>query len=187
MPTVNLNAILVGVAYAALTGVFNLVLANKSQIEVWATANPRLAALFKFTRAIGFDPWALFASMTLLFAKKLPAAQRADSPVAVRAEETVRIIPSRRPGPPFPPAAALLLLAFVAHSQACAIWKPVARTADGIAEALCGQFFGEKQGISIEEAAKQFCATQDDLRPWIDQVLAAKRDAGKVALARKAK
>jgi len=69
----------------------------------------------------------------------------------------------------------------------CAGWKPVARTADGIAEALCGQFFGEKQGISIEDAARQFCTTQDDLRPWIDSVLAAKRDGGKMALARKAK
>lgn len=80
---------------------------------------------------------------------------------------------------------ALLALLLVVALPGCASWKPVARTADGIAESLCAHFFGEKQGISLEEAADQFCATREDLEPWIDQVLAAKQKAGKAALARR--
>ena len=67
---------------------------------------------------------------------------------------------------------------------ACASWKPIARTADGIAEALCAQFFSEKQGLSFEDAARGFCSTRDQLEPWIDGVLATKASAGRAALAR---
>jgi hypothetical protein len=65
----------------------------------------------------------------------------------------------------------------------CAGWKPIARTADGVAETLCAQFFGEKRGLSLEDAAKQFCSTRADLEPWIESVLAAKREAGPKAAA----
>lgn len=87
---------------------------------------------------------------------------------------------------PVPPAVlALMFFGFVSVVPACASWKPVARTADGIAETLCAQFFSEqKPGLTLEEAADQFCATHEDLKPWIDQVLAAKASAGKQALAR---
>jgi len=82
----------------------------------------------------------------------------------------------------------LLVLAFFGFTQvaACASWKPVARTADGLAEALCAQVFAEqKPGMSLEDAAREFCATEADLKPFIAQVLAAKQAAGKAALQRK--
>jgi hypothetical protein len=88
---------------------------------------------------------------------------------------------------PVPPA--LLVLAFLGFTNltACAGWKPIARTVDGAAEALCAQFFAEqKPGLSLEDAAKQFCATEADLKPWIDEVLAAKQAAGRAALAGRA-
>jgi hypothetical protein len=77
---------------------------------------------------------------------------------------------------------ALLLL------TGCAFWKdakPVLRDTNDIARSLCAQFFGEKQGISVVDAAKKFCETRDDFAPWIDSALAAKQAGGKAALARK--
>ncbi len=65
-----------------LTGIINLAFAYKSQIEAWAEANPRLASLLKFTRALGFDPWNLLSSLKLFAQKKLPDAQKSDSPIA---------------------------------------------------------------------------------------------------------
>lgn len=82
-----------------------------------------------------------------------------------------------------PKAPMLLLLLFVVPLSGCSSWKPIARTADGVAEALCAQYFGEKQKLSLEDAARQFCATRRDLDPWIDAVLAAKRNAGPQAAA----
>ncbi len=88
MPTINWNVILSAIAYAALTGVFNLLLGHKSQVEAWAESNPGLAAVLKFTRAIGLDPWGIIAALSLTFQKKLPEAQKADSVIAQR--ETVK-------------------------------------------------------------------------------------------------
>lgn len=83
------------------------------------------------------------------------------------------------------PLVVLLLVCSLPALHGCASWKPIARTADGVAETLCAQFFAEqKPGLSLEDAAKEFCATEADLRPWIDQVLAAKQTAGTQALAR---
>lgn len=87
---------------------------------------------------------------------------------------------------PVPPLAlALLFFGFVSVVPGCAGWKPAARTADGLAETMCAQFFSEqKPGLSLEDAAAQFCATHDDLKPFIDAVLSAKASAGKAALAK---
>jgi hypothetical protein len=93
--------------------------------------------------------------------------------------------PLSRRAPPLSMLMLVVLLGFV--PTGCAGWKPVARTVDGVAETLCAQFFGEKQKLSLEDAAKQFCATHEELQPWIDQVLAAKREGGKAALARTVK
>jgi len=82
MPELNWNVILSGLAYAALTGIFNLVLGRKSQIEAYATANPRLAAILKISRAMGFDPWNVISGLSLAFTKKLPEIQQADSKIA---------------------------------------------------------------------------------------------------------
>lgn len=64
----------------------------------------------------------------------------------------------------------------------CAEAKPYLRTADDVASSLCAIFFSEQQGLSVEEAAAKFCQTKDQLQPWIDEVLAAKRQAGIQAL-----
>jgi hypothetical protein len=70
-----------------------------------------------------------------------------------------------------------VLVAF--HSQACAGWKPFARDASDVARNLCGLFFAEKQGLSLEDAARQFCVTRDQLDPWLEEILRAKATAGK--------
>lgn len=133
MPTMNTNAILVGLLYGALTGIINVVFSQKSQIEAYASANPRLAAIGKLLRAIGFDPQNFWAFLTLIFAKVLPAAQRSDSPIAIReeakaeakalaadqADETVHIIPPSGPSS----AALILVVAFSWHTQACSAAK----------------------------------------------------------------
>ena len=64
-----------------LTGIINLAFAYKSQIEAWAESNPRLASMLKLSRAIGFDPWNFLSSLKLFAQKKLPDAQKADSPI----------------------------------------------------------------------------------------------------------
>lgn len=78
---------------------------------------------------------------------------------------------------------AFSLIALAMPLLGCSSWKPVARTGNDVARVLCGEFFGEKQGISFEDAAKKFCETRDDLAPWIDAVLAAKREAAPKAAA----
>ncbi len=75
MPELNWNAMLAALAYAALTGIFNLIFANKSQINAWCEANPRLAAALKITRALGLDPQHLWAALALVVKKRLPAVQ----------------------------------------------------------------------------------------------------------------
>jgi hypothetical protein len=75
MPQVDWNLILTSLLYAALTGVFNLAFAKKSQINAWCEANPKLAALFKFTRMVGLDPQHGWALLTLLVKKRLPKVQ----------------------------------------------------------------------------------------------------------------
>ena len=107
MPELNWNVILSALAYAALTGIFNLIFARKSQIEAWAESRPRLAALLKLSRSLGFDPWNAISALSLFFAKKLPDVQKSDSPIAKAeqrkadakrlADEPVSIVP---PGTP---------------------------------------------------------------------------------------
>ncbi len=60
----------------------------------------------------------------------------------------------------------------------CAGLKPVARSTHDIAKELCSVFYGEKNGISIEEAGRAFCETERQLRPWLDEVLKAQQRAG---------
>jgi hypothetical protein len=58
---------------------------------------------------------------------------------------------------------------------ACAEVKPVARTAVDVARDFCAITVAERNGISVEDAVKQFCATEEQLDPWIDELLAAKQ------------
>jgi hypothetical protein len=118
MPTINLNVILAAVGYAALTGLFNLLLGHKSQVEAWALANPRLAAILKLTRALGLDPWNIFSAALLLLKGKLPAAQQANSPIAKAEQQKLNV--ARLAGP-------LIVLLFCCSLPAlhgCATAKP---------------------------------------------------------------
>jgi hypothetical protein len=95
------------IAWGAVSGVLNLLLTRKSQIEAWVTANPRLAAWSKFLRGVGLDPWAVIAWFTLLVKKKLPEAQQADSPVAKleqRKADAKRLGDEPPADPPPPPS-----------------------------------------------------------------------------------
>ena len=71
----------------------------------------------------------------------------------------------------------LSLLAVLAlfAAVACAEVKPVARTAVDIARDFCAITVAERNGVSVEEAVKQFCATEEQLDPWLDELLAAKQ------------
>lgn len=62
--------------YLAL-GVINLLLGHKSQIDAWAEANPRLAAMLKLSRSLGLDPWMLLQSLSLFIRGRLPATMKA--------------------------------------------------------------------------------------------------------------
>lgn len=64
--------------YGAITGIANLLLSKKSQVELWAEANPRLAAVMKLLRAVGLDPWQIISAISLWATKKLPDAQRSE-------------------------------------------------------------------------------------------------------------
>jgi hypothetical protein len=76
----------------------------------------------------------------------------------------------------------LLALALVG----CSWLKPATRTVKDAAEILCGAYFSESAGLSVEDAARAFCSTEKQLRPWLDQVLAAKQTAGAQAAAAQA-
>lgn len=82
MKDLLLSYVLPLLLWGALSGVLNLILTRKSQIEAWVNAHPTLAAWSKFLRSVGFDPWAFHAWLTLLVKKKLPEAQQANSPIA---------------------------------------------------------------------------------------------------------
>ncbi len=54
-------------------------------------------------------------------------------------------------------AAAVITTAALAS---CAELKPVARTTHDVAKQLCELFYSEKNGITVEEAGRAFCATE---------------------------
>lgn len=68
--------------WGGLTGIINLAFGYKSQIEAWAESRPKVAALLKLSRAVGLDPWNILSAVKLAATKKLPDAQKADSPIA---------------------------------------------------------------------------------------------------------
>lgn len=93
------------------------------------------------------------------------------------------------PTPPSLPGAAMravtLLVALALLLPGCAGWKPVIRGVNEIAKDLCVAHFGAKSKLSLEDVAKQFCETRDDLAPWLDAILSAKREAAPIAEARR--
>lgn len=105
-------AILVPVGLYLALGVLNALIAKRSQIDAWAEANPRAAALLKMMRALGFDPWLAVQSLTLALKGRLPLALK--SPPEV--EPVTKDPPVPFPPPP-PVGPAILLLLLVALSQ----------------------------------------------------------------------
>jgi hypothetical protein len=72
----------------------------------------------------------------------------------------------------------LVVFAAVVSVFACASLKPVAKTAESVATDLCVLYFGETSSLSVEDVAKTFCETKEQLQPFIDELLAAKQAAG---------
>jgi hypothetical protein len=70
---------------------------------------------------------------------------------------------------------AALVVVSVMATGACGEVTPVARTALDIARDLCALTVGEREGIATEEAVRTFCATEAQLEPWLDELLATKQ------------
>lgn len=66
-----------------------------------------------------------------------------------------------------------LLIAIVWLTAGCAQFKPIARTVVDIARGAC-EMFAAEQGLSISDV----CATEKQLQPFVDGLLAAKREHG---------
>lgn len=69
--------------------------------------------------------------------------------------------------------ALLLCVLGALPASACSAIKPAAVVANDIARDLCALHYSEREGISLDDAARTFC---QDLRPWLDLVLRAQRD-----------
>lgn len=185
----NLHTILVNyvvplLVYGAITGIANLLLSHKSQIEAYAESYPRWAGFLKLLRAVGFDPWNAIAGISLWAKGKLPAAQQngAKAVAAMRSVGAAYVeSEDDRPTPPSlpPAAAALLLVGFLSmHQTACVNGSPSPKTIADVAKELCLVAFGEQHAaLNPVQIAQQFCATEAQLDPFIQQLLAAKRAA----------
>ena len=67
----------------------------------------------------------------------------------------------------------IIILGLALSVSGCSILRP--RTIVDVADALCSTFFSEKMAISIEDAAKAFCDTEEKVKPFLDEVLAARK------------
>jgi hypothetical protein len=116
-----------------------------------------------------------------------PRTERVKSDPKVERISFVKPEPDDEPTPPSLPGAAMIgLVLFVALLlPSCAGWKPVVRSVNDIAKDLCVAHFGAKSKLSLEDVAKQFCETREDIEPWTDAILSAKREAAPIAEARK--
>jgi len=68
----------------------------------------------------------------------------------------------------------------------CAWWqkdvKPIVSTVDDIARSMCAMFYGERMGVSPEEALKTYCKLREQWAPWIDPALASMQAGGSAKL-----
>lgn len=62
--------------YAGITFVLNLIFSKRSQIDAWCEANPKTAAVAKFLRGAGVDPWAIWQAVVVAFTAELPGYQK---------------------------------------------------------------------------------------------------------------
>lgn len=99
--------------YQAAAFVIALLFGRRSQLDAWAESKPYLAAVLKFLRATGVDPWMVLQSTSLLVHEKLPKGMGAPKPPPpanelVLDDDTVTVPPPVivPPKPPEPPSAA---------------------------------------------------------------------------------
>ena len=72
-------------------------------------------------------------------------------------------------------------LVLVLGVTACAHLPPP-RTLHEAAKIACELFFAKQVGLSAEEAAQKFCETEEQLRPFIEQITTAQQAAGAARL-----
>ncbi len=75
---------------------------------------------------------------------------------------------------------AILLGSFAV--QGCAAVKPVLRTVDDMAQALCAQYYADAVGVSFDDAARLYCRTREAWAPWIDPLLKAQAEGNVSAM-----
>ena len=59
----------------------------------------------------------------------------------------------------------------------CAALKPVARTVVDIARCLCEKVMSENPGELANLSVEEYCAKEELLRPFVDEMLAAEKRA----------
>ncbi len=75
----------------------------------------------------------------------------------------------------------LVLSVFLSAVAGCAAALPIVRSVDDIARSMCAAYFGQKQGVSVEDAARMYCATREAWAPWIDPALKAQQSGAAAA------
>lgn len=68
----------------------------------------------------------------------------------------------------------------------CLPARTAARTASDLAADLCRQYYAERVGLSWEDVGREFCSTHDDVKPFLDVILAQKRALDETAVGLKA-
>jgi hypothetical protein len=185
MPANIWHSVLVVVGYAVVTALLNLLLTQRSRIDVWCEANPNAAAAMKFLRFIGVDPWQAVAAWSLFFQGKLPAAQREG--------KSLPPPPFAKPpkSPSVPPLALLMFLSagafivavLIASLGGCGVVTP--KTADQAALILCDLFYKQQNpALSVDDVERGFCATADAVKPFLMAAKRAQAEAGEVSLHR---
>jgi hypothetical protein len=116
-----LSTLLPLLLWGGLTGIINLAFGYRSQIEAWSESRPNVAALLKFSRAVGLDPWNILSAIKLAATSKLPDAQKANSPVAKSEQRKAdkRALDEENTVNFGPPLLVLVFVGFCLSQQAC--------------------------------------------------------------------
>lgn len=75
-------------------------------------------------------------------------------------------------------SAALLVVGFVVAQVACAAIKPVVRTLADVASLACEELAAQNVDQLKGLSAKDWCAIERNLEPFVDALLAAKQQSG---------
>lgn len=167
------HAVIVGALYLVVF-LLNLVLSKKTQIDDWAEANPVAAGWLKILRGFGIDPWVIVQGISLLFQKKLPDYTK-QSLAEVQKPKGVK--------PPFLPVFMIsmllgIMMLFVSTSCKEAMTPSAISTDEQVASLLCKQYFSSKKGLSLEDAGRAFCSTEQAIAPFLHEIFGARQRAG---------